>query len=181
MKTGLTPETFDGEQPAPGGRGQFRAVVRKIVTLHLVFLAPSHRDSSWTMLRRFPCSEAAIKLETLQLYIPAELVRGRLRRGRAARAVWSKSSSFNVMHTDKNKTIYHQESLFGLIVVNEMDIDQSALVQLHLNKQTVGSTSLKHRKTWSVREALRDKQLHHRDWRRLGAVSKTWASKTSTS
>ncbi len=40
---------------------------------------------SWTMLRLFPCSEAAIKLETLQIYIPAALVRDRLRRGRAFR------------------------------------------------------------------------------------------------
>lgn len=37
------------------------------------------------MLRVFPCSEAAIRLETLQVYIPAVLVRDRLRRGRAFR------------------------------------------------------------------------------------------------
>lgn len=84
-----TPEALNGEQPEPGGRGRllpvvsFQRFILCAVLLHLFVC-------SWTMPRLLPCSEAAIKLERVQVYIPAVMVKGRLRRGRAFR--WYRNS-----------------------------------------------------------------------------------------
>lgn len=67
------PEALNGEQP--GARGELVPVVRQTLTLR----AAAHLSvRPWWLP---PCREAAVKLESVQVHIPAVMVRGRLRRG----------------------------------------------------------------------------------------------------